>query len=316
MCRFLVLALVAACASLQANSFGFKTAGTDSNGNPVGASVVFTILDAHDFTATLSDTAGSILEFQQLLEGLKFSFGGSGLLLVGSNGERLMIGSNGAVTVLGTGSTGWGTGASGGDWLLCASCDGSQGGDIVGSDASLNGMFLGGNVTFTFTTASSLPTDGTDPFGNVTFMFENGETVVVPAAVASVSPPRGNQGSNGSQGQGGNQGFADNGPGAQFSPATGGASDSGGNSGTTGASDPGTTGSNNIGSPNPGDPGTTDFGASGTPGGSRTDSLSDPLQNVSVTSNSLALPEPATLPLTGAVLLGLAFCRKRSGGDR
>lgn len=78
MYRFLVLALVSAGASVQAASFGFNAAGTDSNANPVGASAIFSILDAHDFTATLSDTEGSILDFQQLIEGLKLGFSGAG----------------------------------------------------------------------------------------------------------------------------------------------------------------------------------------------------------------------------------------------
>jgi hypothetical protein len=322
MYRFLVLALVFAGASAQAASFGFSANGTDSNGNPVGASVIFNILDAHDFTATLSDTEGSILDFQQLIEGLKFGFAGTGLLLVGSNGERVMISSNGAVTVLGTGSTDWGTGISGGDWLLCATCGGGQGADITGSDPSISGTFLSGNVTFTFTTASSLPTDGTDPFGNVSFMFlSGGDLVLIPAPVGTLFTPNRNQSTDGPQGYSANQQLGTNGQaiGGPFTPGTSGASGtmgSGGNSGTTGWGDSGTTASSNFSITNFSDPGTAGFGASGASGGNSGGPPSDPPINFSTMLDPPAVPEPATLPLTGAVLLGFAFCRKRSGGNR
>lgn len=316
--RFLVLALVAAGGSVQAASFGFNSVGTDTHGNPVGASVVFNVLDAHDFTATVRDTSGSILDLEQLIEGLKFSFSGTGLLLTGSDGERIMIGSDGRTTILGSGSTNWGTSSSGGAWLLCATCGNGQGADIAGSNPSISGTFLSGDVTFKFTTDSSLPSDGTDPFANVSFLFLNGaDLVLVPAPAGSGATADrkqgGAQGSGGSSG--GNQGSAANGSGyagsgggGPFTPGTSGNSDTTGWSGSGPAGSTG-TGGTDFGNSGSGGAGSRDLGTSGAIGGN-----SDPL---SVSPRTfVAVPEAATFPLAGVALLGLAFCRRRSRATR
>lgn len=312
MYRFLVLGLLTAGATLQATSFGFQTTGTDNNGNPVGASVIFKILDAHDFTATISDTTSSILDLQQLIEGLKFSFSGAGLLLVGSNGERIMIGPNGAMRVLGAGATDWGAGLSGSDSVLCAICGDGQGADIAGADPSLAGTFLSGNVSFTFTTASSLPTDGADPFSNVSFLFlSGGNLVVIPAAAEPNRRPAVAQSVGGNQGTGaGGPPLAGSAAGGQYLEGTGGVS---GTAGFGGAGE--SAGSNDFPIPTsgyPDTPGSSGFG--GAPGVNGSPHV-DPSGNVSRAGDPpLALPEPATLPIAGLALLAFAFCRKRSAG--
>jgi hypothetical protein len=171
-----ILVLSVLSATLQASSFGFSTTGTDSAGNPLAASAVFNILDSHHFTITLHNDQHAIQEITQVLEGLDFSVAVTGLVLVSVSGDLLMISSDGSVNVIGKSTSAWefrlaGLGA---EWVLFATCGGGDGAPIIGDapyPSSLTGTYFDGPVTFEFTTDSSLPTDGTDPFSEVFFLF-------------------------------------------------------------------------------------------------------------------------------------------------
>ena len=157
---------------------------------------------------------------EQLLSGMSFSLTSTGVVLVGSNGEFMLVNADGSVTELSSGTTGWGFEATSNGWVLCAECSSEGNPDIIGDgpySTPLAGSYLGGSVTFDFTTTTSLPTNGTDPFSNIAllFGFGNTETWVPPGGSGDDSFSNGNlftlgNGNNGPTG--GNQGPTGGGP--------------------------------------------------------------------------------------------------------
>ncbi len=283
---FCWFALLSGSATLQASpvTFDFNLTGTDSSGDAVSATAVFTIVDSHDFTITLTNTS-SMQNLEQLLAGVDFSFSSTGVVLVGSNGEFMLVNADGSITELSSGTTGWGFEATSNGWVLCAECSSEGNPDIIGTgpySAPLAGTYLGGTVTFDFTTTTSLPSDGSDPFGNVTllFGFGNGDTSVPSGGSGSGGSNGGFFGGSGNGNQGPSGNGNNNGPtGGNLGPTGGNQGPTGGNQGPTGGQGP--TGQGPTG---------------GGPSGS-----SDPP----------SVPEPATLLLTGAALLALGrFTRK------
>jgi len=195
---FCLFALIFGSATLQASplTFDFNLTGTDSSGDQVSATAVFTIVDANDFTITLTNTT-SMQYLDQLLSGMSFTFSSTGVVLVGSNGEFMLVNADGSVTELSSGTTGWGFEATSNGWILCAECSSEGNPDIIGNgpySTPLAGSYLGGSVTFDFTTTTSLPTDGTDPFGNIAllFGFGNTETWVPPGGSGDGGSSNGN----------------------------------------------------------------------------------------------------------------------------
>ena len=169
----LVSGLIFGAATLHAfPTFDFSLTGLDSNGDPISGTAIFTLLDAHHFTITVSNTT-SMQELKQLLTGIEFELSAGGVALVTSSGEFVQLDGTGSATMLPSGTTGWGLEADGAEWLLCAQC-GSDGSDILGNGpypTGLTGMYLDSSVVFEFSTDSSLPTDGSDPFSDVSLSF-------------------------------------------------------------------------------------------------------------------------------------------------
>jgi hypothetical protein len=308
-----ILALSVLSATLQASSFGFSTTGTDSGGNPLAASAVFNILDSHHFTITLHNDQHAIQEITQVLEGLDFSVAGTGLVLVSVSGDLLMIGSDGSVNVIGKSTSAWefrlaGLGAG---WVLCATCGGGDGAPIIGDapyPSSLTGAYFDGPVTFEFTTDSSLPTDGIDPFSKVFFLF--GSKSRLPAL------PTGNDAGFQVTGTQGPVGGGNDPPDVFYGGGTTGGATGNPGSGTTG----GTTG-------NPG--GGTTGGSTGNPGGGTTGI--SPGRSTGITTNTSgglgtggsegsgpgtgpSVPEPSTWLICAGMLLALGILNRTEVG--
>jgi hypothetical protein len=193
-CRLLLPSLFFfGAVGLQAASFIFNTIpGIDNcSGETCSGQAVFSFAGGADtFTVTLSNTLPSIHDAGQLLTDLQFDTAGLGTVsLLSSSGNLIKINSNGTATPA-TGSIGWGFGSTGTDaWLLCAVCgDGVQAAaqptqGIVPNQASYSSSvgsikgnrghnpFLESGATFTFEAAKLLPTDGSNPFSQITLSF-------------------------------------------------------------------------------------------------------------------------------------------------
>jgi len=173
-----VIGLVLTVAALHASpTFDFHLTGLDGNGDAVSGDAIFTILDTHHFSVTVTNTS-SMQDLEQVIEGLEFTLTADGVVLLTSSGDFVIIDSNGTVRTLLSGATGWGLQASGSGWLVCAQCGATDAADLVGAgpySSLFSGSYLD-SATFDFSTNSALPTDGTDPFSNVWLVFGSGES--------------------------------------------------------------------------------------------------------------------------------------------
>ena len=272
-----VLALFIGTATLQATplTFDFNLTGTDSAGDAVSASVVFTVVDAHHFTISIVDTT-SMQALEQILQGIEFNVDGSGVVLESSDGSFVMVNGNGTVTELSSGATGWGLEGSGSTWDLCAQC-GSSGDGMVGSGpytSALAGAYLDNTATFDFYSNSALPMDGTDPFWNVSLT-----------------------------------GFTNSGP-----TGTGAGANGQSNGGGPGSSGPG-RGDPGSGDPGSGDPGDPSGGGPDSTQTTTTLSsdLNNGTPSSITTNAGILLPEPAGLITAAAALMALAAAKRLRG---
>ena len=185
-----------ATVAVQASSFSFIASSSTACGvgSPSSGSVLFTVIDAHDFSVTLDNTLSSIKDAGQLVTDLEFSLTASSVAEFGSSGTFVNINGTGVPTVGSTGATGWGFGSNNGvadSWLLCVICghgvtDTSPGpsqgiidnqASYASANSSIDGNgphnpFLETGTTFTFTTSATLPTTGdANPFRNVFISF-------------------------------------------------------------------------------------------------------------------------------------------------
>ena len=185
-----------ATGAVQASSFSFTASSSSACGvgNPCGGSVLFTVIDAHDFSVTLNNALSSITDAGQLVTDLEFSLTASSVAESGSNGIFVDIGGTGVPTVGSTGDTGWGFGSNNGaanNWLLCVICghgvtDTSPGpsqgiidnqASYASANSSIDGNgphnpYLESGAAFTFSTSATLPTTGNvNPFSNVFISF-------------------------------------------------------------------------------------------------------------------------------------------------
>ena len=275
-----VIGLVLTVAALHASpTFDFHLTGLDGNGDAVSGDAIFTILDTHHFSVTVTNTS-SMQDLEQVIEGLEFTLTADGVVLLTSSGDFVIIDSNGTVRTLLSGATGWGLQASGSGWLVCAQCGATDAADLVGAgpySSLFSGSYLD-SATFDFSTNSALPTDGTDPFSNVWLVFGSGESTGQTSIVGN-----NNGGTNG----GTNNGASDD-------PPVGG--------------DPNSPNLNlnlgglnlNLGGPGPGTP-----GAPGTPGGGN----AQPPSTLSLNATVLT-PEPAAF-IPVATLISLILLRRR-----
>jgi hypothetical protein len=189
MSRFFPLVLVCFAMTAHAGLITYNTAsGATAGGESVSASAVFNITDANHFTITLNNTIGSISDAGQLLTDLEFKLAGT-VTYLSSSGNFVNIDSSGNASSAGSGATGWifGNDTTAHSWLLCVICgdgfdSGTNNGTIVGNgpyssaNSSINGNsghnpFLLNGATFNFSTGSSLPLDGSNPFSSVVFSF-------------------------------------------------------------------------------------------------------------------------------------------------
>jgi hypothetical protein len=157
-------------------TFDYHLTGVDGNGNTLSGTAIFTILDAHHFTVTLSNTS-SMQGLEQLLEGLQFTLTAGGVAMITSSGDYVLVNADGSVTDLPSGTTSWGIEGSDSGWLVCAQCGSSDTQNILGGGPyapSLAGTYLDGTVTFEVSTGSTIPTDGDNPFSNVSLVFGSG----------------------------------------------------------------------------------------------------------------------------------------------
>jgi hypothetical protein len=180
----------------QASSFSFNASSSTACGvgSPCSGSVLFTVIDAHDFSVTLDNTLSAIKNAGQLVTDLEFSLTASSVAESGSSGTFIDINGTGVPTVGSTGATGWGFGSNNGaanEWLLCVICghgvtDTSPGpsqgiidnqASYASANSSIDGNgphnpFLGTGAKFTFSTSATLPTTGdANPFRNVFISF-------------------------------------------------------------------------------------------------------------------------------------------------
>jgi hypothetical protein len=202
---YLPLALLVATASLPAATFLYtSTSATGCGaapGEPCSAQALFTVVNAHEFTITLTNTTNPIHDAGQLLTDVEFTIAQGGTVTEkSSNGTIINIAGNGSFSVVTTGETGWGFGNNQGagltaaDWMLCVIC-GTSGvsaaatpthgivdaqSNYASADGSIDGNsghdpFMESGATFTFDTSVTLDTTGvTDPFSKVFLSFGTG----------------------------------------------------------------------------------------------------------------------------------------------
>jgi len=188
--------------------------GATSNSNPVGATAVFTVMDAHDFSVTLYNTETPMRSAGQLLTDLEFdySFAQQNLntSMTESHGQQIYVDRDGTTALGHSGSTGWGFGWTGNDFLLCIICTdgiraaGTPEDGIIGpgpygnanSSIAGNGAhnpYLESGATFTFHTSATLSTIS-NPFSNVSFSFGTNGSCGGPNPEIPGVPPGGSVG--------------------------------------------------------------------------------------------------------------------------
>jgi len=116
---FAVIALGSATASADTVTFSTAAGATNSTGQPVSASVTFTVSPSGTLTITLTNTLVNPTSVGQNISDLSFQAGTLTGTLTGSSGSLINVAANGTFSSAGTANpTGWALASSGGSFHL------------------------------------------------------------------------------------------------------------------------------------------------------------------------------------------------------